>query len=104
MGGSDDHSGEDAPPGPRASAYGATRGGLHPDERRVHLTLCSARIVPSAEPSAALRPAISVVVCAYNARERIDIALRSLAAQDLDEPWEVVVAASGTDGTAQRST
>lgn len=72
-----------------------------PGRNAVLAALCSGRSVPSAEPSAAQRPAISVVVCAYNARERIDIALRSLAAQDLDEPWEVVVAASGTDGTAE---
>ena len=46
------------------------------------------------------RPAASVVVCAYQSRDRIDIALRSLAAQDLDEPFEVVVVDSGTDGCA----
>jgi len=45
-------------------------------------------------------PAISVVVCAYQSRDRIDIALRSLAAQDLGEPYEVVVVDSGTDGCA----
>ena len=45
--------------------------------------------------------AISVVVCAYNARRRIDVALRSLARQDLDEPFEVIVVASGSDGCAE---
>jgi glycosyltransferase involved in cell wall biosynthesis len=57
--------------------------------------------VPSREPKADARPVASVVVCAYNARDRIDVALRSLAAQDFEEPWEVVVAASGEDGTAE---
>ena len=46
-------------------------------------------------------PAISVVVCAYQSRHRIDVALASLAAQDLAEPYEVVVVDSGTDGTAE---
>ena len=45
-------------------------------------------------------PAISVVVCAYRARDKIDIALGSLRAQELSEPYEVVVSASGDDGTA----
>lgn len=46
-------------------------------------------------------PAISVVICAYNSRDRIDHALRSLEAQDFDEPFEVVVSASGEDGCAE---
>lgn len=45
-------------------------------------------------------PAASVVICAYNARARIDGALRSLRAQDLAEPFEVIVVDSGQDGTA----
>lgn len=46
-------------------------------------------------------PAISVIVCAYNSRRRIDTALDSLRAQDLQEPFEVIVVDSGTDGTAE---
>lgn len=46
-------------------------------------------------------PVISVVVCAYESRQRIDIALGSLAVQDFAEPFEVIVVDSGQDGTAQ---
>ena len=45
-------------------------------------------------------PAISVVVCSYRSRTRIDTALRSLRRQDLDQPWEVVVVDSGDDDAA----
>ena len=44
-------------------------------------------------------PAISVVVLSYNARERIDLALGSLRAQTIEEPYEVIVVDSGDDGT-----
>jgi glycosyltransferase involved in cell wall biosynthesis len=44
-------------------------------------------------------PAISVVVLSYNARERIDLALGTLRAQTIDEPYEVIVVDSGDDGT-----
>lgn len=43
-------------------------------------------------------PQISVVVLAYNARGRIDTPLRCLRAQDLAEPYEVVLVDSGGDG------
>lgn len=46
-------------------------------------------------------PTISVVICAYNSRERIDAALSSLRAQDLDEPFEVIAVVSGNDGCAE---
>jgi glycosyltransferase involved in cell wall biosynthesis len=46
-------------------------------------------------------PVISVVVCAYQARQRIDIALGSLELQDFDEPFEVIVVDSGQDGTSE---
>jgi glycosyltransferase involved in cell wall biosynthesis len=46
------------------------------------------------------RPAISVVVPAYEARTIIDDALASLRAQDLDESYEVIVVDSGSDGCA----
>lgn len=46
------------------------------------------------------RIAISVIVCAYNSRRRIDTALDSLRAQDIEEPFEVIVVDSGTDDTA----
>ena len=45
-------------------------------------------------------PAISVVVLSYNARERIDVPLTSLASQTIDEPFEVIVVDSGTDDCA----
>jgi GT2 family glycosyltransferase len=45
-------------------------------------------------------PAISVVVLSYNARARIHIPLRALRAQDLPEPYEVVVVDSGSDDCA----
>ena len=48
----------------------------------------------------ATEPVVSVVVCSYNSRERIDIALRSLAEQDFREPYEVIVVDSGDDGCA----
>ena len=47
-----------------------------------------------------LPPAISVVVCSYRSRRRIDNALGSLRRQDLDEPWEVIVVDSGDDDAA----
>lgn len=45
-------------------------------------------------------PAISVVVCSYNSRPRIDQALATLRAQDLEEPFEVIVVDSGEDDCA----
>ncbi|MBA2546086.1 MAG: glycosyltransferase family 2 protein [Solirubrobacterales bacterium] len=45
-------------------------------------------------------PVISVVVCSYNSRRRIDRALISLRAQDIDEPYEVIVVDSGGDDAA----
>lgn len=45
--------------------------------------------------------AISVVICAYRSRARIDTPLRSLSAQTLREPYEVIVVASGDDGCAE---
>jgi glycosyltransferase involved in cell wall biosynthesis len=47
------------------------------------------------------QPEISVVVCSYRSRDRIDHALGSLRRQDLEEPWEVVVVDSGDDGAAE---
>jgi len=46
------------------------------------------------------RPAISVVVLSYQARSRIDRPLVSLRAQDLAEPYEVIVVDSGRDACA----
>lgn len=45
-------------------------------------------------------PAVSVVVLAYQARSRIERPLRSLRAQDLAEPYEVILVDSGRDGCA----
>jgi glycosyltransferase involved in cell wall biosynthesis len=45
-------------------------------------------------------PLISAIVPAYNSRDKIDIALRSLRAQDLSEPFQVIVVDSGSDGCA----
>jgi peptidoglycan-N-acetylglucosamine deacetylase len=45
-------------------------------------------------------PAFSVVVASYNGRRRIDTALASLRAQDLTEPFEVIVVDSGEDDCA----
>lgn len=55
--------------------------------------------VPSARR--ATSPMISVIVCSYNSRERIATALDSLAGQDTDEPYEVIVVDSGTDDAAR---
>jgi glycosyltransferase involved in cell wall biosynthesis len=49
---------------------------------------------------ATAHPAISVVVPAYQARPLIDAALESLLTQELDEPYEVIVVDSGSDGCA----
>lgn len=46
-------------------------------------------------------PVISVIVCSYDSRPRIATALDSLAAQDIDEPYEVIVVDSGTDDAAR---
>jgi glycosyltransferase involved in cell wall biosynthesis len=53
--------------------------------------------VPEAPPAP---PIISVVIITYEGRERIDGALRSLFDQDFDQPYEVIVVASGEDGCA----
>jgi glycosyltransferase involved in cell wall biosynthesis len=45
-----------------------------------------------------LRPAATVVVLSYQARQRIDVVLQALRRQDTDESFEVVVVDSGTDG------
>lgn len=45
-------------------------------------------------------PSISVVICSYNSRRRINQALASLEAQDTVEPFEVIVVDSGQDGTS----
>jgi glycosyltransferase involved in cell wall biosynthesis len=48
----------------------------------------------------ALPPRISVVVPTFNRRERLHRVLTALAAQDIDEPFEVIVVSDGsTDGT-----
>ena len=47
-------------------------------------------------------PAISVVVCSYRSRQRIDHALGSLRRQDLEEPFEVIVVDSGGDDASAR--
>jgi glycosyltransferase involved in cell wall biosynthesis len=60
----------------------------------------SAEAQQRAQPAAVADPTISVVVCAYNSRDRIDLALGSLRDQDFDEPYEVVVVDSGSDGTS----
>lgn len=49
----------------------------------------------------ATEPVLSVVVLSYNSRERIATALDSLAAQDTDEPYEVIVVDSGSDDAAR---
>ena len=46
-------------------------------------------------------PIISVVICAYRSRARIDTALASLAAQDTEDTFEVIVVASGGDDTPE---
>lgn len=46
------------------------------------------------------RPVFSVIVLAYNSRDRIDITLASLRAQDLEEESEVILVDSGSDGCA----
>ena len=45
-------------------------------------------------------PVVSVVVASYNGRSRIDTALTSLRAQDIAEPFEVIVVDSGEDDCA----
>jgi GT2 family glycosyltransferase len=46
-------------------------------------------------------PAVSVVIPAFNAREGIGHALASLYRQKLEEPLEIIVVASGSDGCAE---
>src|SRR4051794_36798985 len=56
--------------------------------------------VPGDEPSRSSHVVLSVVTPTFNRRERLDRVLRSLAGQDLDEPFEVVVVSDGsTDAT-----
>lgn len=52
------------------------------------------------EPRPGPEPTVSVVVPTYNRRERLARVLDALAAQDLTEPYEVIVVSDGsTDGT-----
>jgi glycosyltransferase involved in cell wall biosynthesis len=44
------------------------------------------------------RPAATVIVLSYQARERIDVVLQALRRQDVDASFEVIVVDSGTDG------
>ncbi|HET9152645.1 MAG TPA: glycosyltransferase [Solirubrobacterales bacterium] len=46
------------------------------------------------------RPAVSVVIPAFNARDLIGRALESLYAQEVDAPFEIIVVASGEDDCA----
>src|SRR6184192_3479033 len=52
------------------------------------------------EGSEKVRPLASVVVAAYNSRKRIHCALDSLRSQDFEQPYEVIVVDSGSDGCA----
>jgi glycosyltransferase involved in cell wall biosynthesis len=55
---------------------------------------------PGERPPSELRPELSIVVPTYNRRERLERVLRSLANQDVDVPFEVIVVSDGsTDGT-----
>ena len=47
------------------------------------------------------RPRVSVIVASFNAIDTIERCLSALADQDCDEPFEVVVIDSSTDGTAE---
>jgi glycosyltransferase involved in cell wall biosynthesis len=46
------------------------------------------------------RPAVSIVIPAFNARDLIGRALESLYAQEVDAPFEIIVVASGEDDCA----
>jgi glycosyltransferase involved in cell wall biosynthesis len=46
-------------------------------------------------------PALSAIVIARNDEQRIERAVRSVVEQECPEPFEVIVVASGTDGTAE---
>jgi glycosyltransferase involved in cell wall biosynthesis len=48
----------------------------------------------------ASHPIFTVIVLAYNSRDRVDTALRSLQEQDIDGEFEVVLVDSGTDDCA----
>ncbi len=48
--------------------------------------------------TAALRPHVSVVVSTYRRPDLLALQLRSLAAQDYEAPYEVVVADNSGDG------
>lgn len=52
------------------------------------------------QPSSEVQPELSIVVPTYNRRERLERVLRSLAEQDVDVPFEVIVVSDGsTDRT-----
>jgi glycosyltransferase involved in cell wall biosynthesis len=51
--------------------------------------------------SRSARPTLSVVVLAYQSRDRIDIALSSLREQELEDAFEVIVVDSGSDGCSE---
>jgi glycosyltransferase involved in cell wall biosynthesis len=51
--------------------------------------------------AAAATRVVSLVMITFQGRDRIDAPLRSAFAQDFDEPFEVIVVASGDDGCAE---
>ena len=74
-----------------------------PDRRKVH-AIDGDRQPPQpsgeGEPLAPARPVLSAVVFAYRNENTILRVVSSLVQQDCDEPFEVIVATSGGDRTA----
>jgi hypothetical protein len=65
---------------------------------RVEQSLQGSYLERQASQAVVGSPVISVIVCCYNARDHIDRSLSSLRKQDIEEPFEVIVVDSGSDG------
>lgn len=78
----------------------APRGARPWPARGPHLPPVAHQPVPDPLPSIAGEPAISVVVIARDDEARIRGAVGAAVAQELDEPFEVILVTSGTDRTA----
>jgi glycosyltransferase involved in cell wall biosynthesis len=46
-------------------------------------------------------PAMSVIVCSYRGRSRLERCFEALVTQDLTEPYEIILVASGDDDSAE---
>ncbi len=85
----------DSAPGNGAGAAGASR-----SSTATRAAVDDRSGAADSDGARSTEPVISVIVCSYNSREKIDHSLTSLRKQDFEEPYEVIVVDSGTDDAA----